>query len=90
MARDPDVELGPREYHLLKRDGRSVPFHETFAPKPVEKSRALAWPGMVGIWVGVAVVLACIVVVPGLGYLLALLGLTGALGLLLLAYALRS
>jgi hypothetical protein len=90
MARDPDVELGPREYHLLKRDGRPVPFHETFAPKPVEKSRALAWPGLVGIWVGVSVVIACIVVVPGLGYLLALLGLTGALGLLLLAYALRS
>lgn len=90
MARDPDVELGPREYHLLKRDGRPVPFHETFAPKPVEKSRALAWPGLVGIWVGVSLVIACIVVVPGLGYLLALLGLTGALGLLLLAYALRS
>lgn len=90
MARDPDVELGPREYHLLRRDGRPVPFHETFAPKPVEKSRALAWPGLVGIWVGVSVVIACIVVVPGLGYLLALLGLTGALGLLLLAYALRS
>jgi hypothetical protein len=90
MARDPDVELGPREYHLLRRDGRPVPFHETFAPKPVEKSRALAWPGLVGIWVGVSVVIACIVVVPVLGYLLALIGLTGALGLLLLAYALRS
>jgi len=89
MARDPDVELGPREYHLVKRDGQPVPFHETFAPKPVEKSRALAWPGWIGIWIGAAVMLACMAVVPGLGYLLALFGLTAALGLLLLAYTLR-
>ena len=89
VASDPEVELGPREYHLLKRDGRPVPFHETFAPKPIERSRALAWPGLIGIWIGVAVVLACIVVVPGLGYLLALLGLTAALGVFLLGLALR-
>ena len=85
---DPEVELGPRDYHLVKRDGRPVPFHETFAPKPVEQSRALAWPGLVGIWIGAAIVLACIVVVPGLGSLLALLGLTAALGVLLLGLAL--
>ncbi len=88
MATDPEVELGPREYHLRKRDGRPVPFHETFAPKPAERERALAWPGLVGIWIGAAVVIACIVVVPGLGYLLALLGLTAALGMLLLGLVL--
>ncbi len=85
---DGDVDLGPRDYHLVKRDGRPVPFHDTFAPKPVENSRALAWPGLVGIWIGAALVVACIVVVPSLGYLLALLGVTAALGVLLLGLAL--
>ena len=88
MATDPEVDLGPEEYYLRKRDGRPVPFHETFAPKPIERQRALAWPGLIGIWIGAAVIIACIVVAPGLGYLLALLGITAVLGMVLLGLAL--
>ena len=88
MAADPEIDLGPREYHLRKRDGHPVPFHDTFAPKPVEKHRGLAWPGLIGIWTGAAIIIAAIAVVPSLGYLLALLGITAALGMLLLGLAL--
>lgn len=89
VAEDPEIELGPRDYHLEKRDGRRVAFHEAFAPKQRELQSRPVWPGQLGLWAGAGIIIACILVVPSLGYLLALLGGLAALGVILLGLALQ-